>query len=253
MRDVGILILVDQDVAEAPLIVGEYVLARAEDGEVVQQEVAEIGGVHFEQALLIGAVEIGRLAVGEIWPVLGADLVGGQAAILPALDRTQKRACRHHLVVEARGLKDLLGETKLIVGVENGEVLFEPDHLGMAAQDARRDGMERAEPHAFATRADHLLEPLAHFVRGLVGEGDGEHLARKGAAQIEEMREAGGEHPGLAGAGAGQHQNRTLQRLDGLALRLVEGRQILRRGSRWRGRLNRRRRALIARKIEFGH
>jgi hypothetical protein len=36
------------------------------------------------------------------------------------------------------------------------------------------------------------------------------------------MGDAGGQHAGLAGAGAGQHQNRAVERLDGVALLRIE-------------------------------
>ena len=45
LRDVGILILVDQDVAETALIVGKHVLVLCEELEAKQEEIAEIGGV----------------------------------------------------------------------------------------------------------------------------------------------------------------------------------------------------------------
>ena len=122
--------------------------------------------------------------------------------------------------------EDLLQQPDLVVGVEDREVRLEPDRLGMAAQDARGERVEGAEPHPFGGAADHRLEPLAHLARRLVGEGDREQLAGKGAAGRQDMGEAGRQHPGLAGAGAGQHQHRPVDRLDGAALRLVEAGKV---------------------------
>ncbi len=56
LRDVGVLVLVDQDIAEAPVVVGEDLGVLGEQGQVVQQEVAEIDGVDGRQALLIALV-----------------------------------------------------------------------------------------------------------------------------------------------------------------------------------------------------
>jgi hypothetical protein len=56
--------------------------------------------------------------------------------------------------------------------------------------------------------ADQHADALLHFARRLVGEGDGEDLAREGAAGGQDVGDAGGQHARLAGAGAGQHQNR---------------------------------------------
>jgi hypothetical protein len=58
--------------------------------------------------------------------------------------------------------------------------------------------------------ADENADALLHLARRLVGEGDGEDLRRPGEAEIENVGDAGGQHPGLAGAGAGQHQDRAL-------------------------------------------
>jgi hypothetical protein len=52
------------------------------------------------------------------------------------------------------------------------------------------------------------------LARGLVGEGDGEDFRRPRAAERENVCDAGGEHAGLAGAGAGQHQDRAVEGLD---------------------------------------
>ena len=41
------------------------------------------------------------------------------------------------------------------------------------------------------------------------------------------MGDAGGQHPRLAGAGAGEHEQRALERLDRLALLLVERAEIV--------------------------
>ena len=57
-------------------------------------------------------------------------------------------------------------------------------------------------------------DALLHLARRLVGEGDGEDLPGPGLAGGEDMGEPGGQHPGLAGAGAGQHQQRAVDRLD---------------------------------------
>ena len=98
----------------------------------------------------------------------------------------------------------MLQEPDLVVGVENGEIGFQPDQFRMAAQDARADRMKGAEPrHALDRLADHLADALLHLARRLVGEGDREDFRRPGAAKAENMRDARGQNARLAGAGAG--------------------------------------------------
>ena len=115
-------------------------------------------------------------------------------------------------------VEDLLDQADLVVDAENGEVALEADQFGVAAQDLDADGVEGAEPgHALDDLADHLADALLHLARRLVGEGDGQDLARVGAAEVEDMGDAGGQNAGFAGSGAGQHQNRAVQGLDRFA------------------------------------
>ena len=76
------------------------------------------------------------------------------------------------------------------------------------------------------TLADDLADAVLHLARRLVGEGDGEDLAGPGAAEAEDVGDAHGQHAGLAGAGAGQHQHRAVERLDRLALLRIEPGEI---------------------------
>ena len=67
---------------------------------------------------------------------------------------------------------------------------------------------------------------LLHLARGLVGEGDGEDLARPCLAGGDQVGEARGQRRGLAGARAGEHQDRPFGRQHRLALRRVQALQI---------------------------
>ena len=90
------------------------------------------------------------------------------------------------------------------------------------------NGMEGAEPrHALHHAADQLSDALLHFARRLVGEGDGEDLRGPRPAQAQNMGYARGEHARLAGAGAGQHQKRSVERLDRLTLLGVQRIEIV--------------------------
>jgi len=46
--------------------IGQHVRVLGEDGQVVQQQVAEIAGVQHPQAVLVGGVERGAAVVGEV-------------------------------------------------------------------------------------------------------------------------------------------------------------------------------------------
>src|SRR6201985_1639926 len=65
LRDVGVLIFVHQDELEAALILPQNIRMLAEDPDVLQQEIAEIGGVEDLQPLLIAGIELAALAIAE--------------------------------------------------------------------------------------------------------------------------------------------------------------------------------------------
>ena len=210
----------------------------AEQADVLQQQIAEIGGVEDFQPLLIAGVELAALAVAEHRGFAGGHLRRRQAAILPAVDQSGQHPRRPALVVDIFGLQQLLEQPDLIVDVEHGEIGLELHQFGMDAQDAAADRMEGAEPrHAFDGLAEHLAEPELHLARRLVGEGHRQDFVRPRPALAQDVGDAGGQHPGFAGAGAGQHQNRPVQRHHRLALLRIEAGEILRtgRGPRTRG------------------
>jgi hypothetical protein len=89
----------------------------------------------------------------------------------------------------------------------------------VAAQDLGADGVEGAEPgHALAGGADQRADPVLHLPGGLVGEGHRQDVEGARPPGGDQVGGAGGQHPGLAGAGAGQHEDRALRGLDGAAL-----------------------------------
>jgi len=142
-------------------------------------------------------------------------------------------AGRPALLVDVLGLKDLLQETDLVVGVEDGEVALQTDQLGVAAQDLDPDRVEGAEPgHPLDRFADQRADALAHLAGGLVGEGDGEDLAGPRLAGGKNVGDACGQHPRLAGPRPGEHQHRSVQGLDRLALLRVESGKVARSGRR---------------------
>ena len=222
LDDVGVLVFVDQDVAEAALEVGENVALLAKEPQRFEQEIAEVDGVQRLEPALVERVEGGAAAAGEARRFACGDVLGIEPAILPAVDQARQRARRPALVVEILRLQDLLQEPQLIVGVEDGEVRPQSDQFGMHAQDLDPDRMERAEPgHALRGAGEHG-DALAHLARGLVGEGDGENFVRAGASGRDQMRDARRQHAGLADPRAGQHQHGTVEGLDGAPLLVVE-------------------------------
>ena len=222
LSHIGVLILVHHDVGDAAVIFGQHIGMRPEDGQHMQQQITEIDRVQRQQPGLVGLVELAQAAIGKIAGLGNANLVGGQATILPALDHTAQKPDRPALRVNVVRHHQLLENAVLVIHVENGEIAAQPHEIGMPPQHARRKSMECAEPHLFRHRADHAGDPHLHLARRLVGEGHRKDVPGLGLAGRNQFGKARGEYPGLAGSGAGEHQQRAGQGLHRLALRVVQ-------------------------------
>ena len=208
----------------------------AKQAQAFEKEVAEIGGVQDLQSVLIMGVERATLAVGEGLRLAGRHLVGHKAAVLPAIDLVGERTRRPALVIDVVGLQHLAQQADLVVRVEDREARFEPDEFRMTAQDLGRNRVERAEPrHTLRHGAGKERHALLHFPRRLVSEGDGKDLVGAGTAGRQNVGDARRQHARLAGAGAGQHEDRPFDRFDGGPLFRVEAVEIRTAAGRHRG------------------
>jgi hypothetical protein len=116
-------------------------------------------------------------------------------------------------------LHHLLQQPELVVGVEDGEVGLDSPTSSACRRSIRAHSAWNVPSQSPSSRlAEDRGDPLAHLARGFVGEGDRQDLARKSLFTQQDMGEPRGQHAGLAGAGAGQHQQRTVDGFHRLAL-----------------------------------
>ena len=149
LGDVGVLVLVDQNVAELLLVViGDFSIV-AEQGQHVQQQIAEIAGVERAQPLLVIVIEGQCQPVDGVGALGGGNAIGREPAILPALHDAREQARRQLLGVDLAGLGQLLDQPQLVIGIKDAEAGLQADQLGMAAQHPCADGMESPHPPAF--------------------------------------------------------------------------------------------------------
>ncbi len=222
LGDVGVLVLIDEDIAEPALVLRQHVLVRVEDGQHVQEKVAEIHRVERPQPLLVLGVYLGAHVV-EGRSLGSRHLLRAPGAVLPVVDETGELARGPAFLVDVGGDDELFEKPHLVVGVEDREVRLQPHEFGVAAQELDPDGVEGAEPgHPLDRFAEEACHAVLHLARGLVGEGDGQDLVRPRLAGVEKVRDPGGERAGLAGARAREHQDRAIQRQHRLALRRVQ-------------------------------
>ena len=267
LQRVGVLVLVDLHVAPAPVVAGEDVGAALEQRDGERDEVVEVQRVgplelgvdlppHRDDHLLDVVVqdepaELVRRGGGE--PLAGDDVALG------ARDRGQ------HLVAVDAGLvgaREVAVQHALLVALVVDRVARRaPGVAGVRAQDPRAQRVEGAERDGGGeVGADAAREALAHLAGGLVGERDRQDLAGVRDAALDEVRGALGHDARLAGAGAGDDEQRAVGAQHGLALlgiqRAVRAVAAERSACRWlraRGRAARRSRRAPLRRAAAGH
>ena len=82
--------------------------------------------------------------------------------------------------------------------------------------------MESADPHAAHRKAQEVLDPFAHLVGGLVGEGHGQNGIGRDFKRLDEIRDAVGQNARFSAAGAREHQYGSGRGPHGLSLRVVQ-------------------------------
>ena len=105
-----------------------------------------------------------------------------------------------------------------IILVVDGERAREAEQLGLAPQQPRGEAVEGADPEAGRIAAEHAPDARLHFPGGLVGEGHREDALDRHPMLLDEVDDARREHPGLARAGAGEHEHGAVDVLHGLTL-----------------------------------
>ncbi len=214
----NVLVLVDHEVAVLVAHRGGNPLVVLQDGDGQQQHVLEVDVLPVGLHVLVGLED-------------ARDGGGVQPAGLPAVRRCGDVALRG----EHRDLRpfDLRGEVadRGAVGVGAQAPGGLGDQRGLVVDDAgqrtadglrpevlqlaQRRGVEGARLHRAGAE---LAQAGAHFCGGAGGEGDGQQRAGLVDARVHPVGDAVGDGPGLAGAGAGEHAQRPVQRGCHLAL-----------------------------------
>ena len=218
---VGVLILVDANVAEALLVLVEHLGAGTQQLERAHEQVVEVHGVGGAQAALQLQVDLRGLfvvgAVGGFEHVLGPD-----HGVFGRADLAANHVDGELLLLDAERLHNVAHHALGIVVIVNGELTGVAQQVGVLAQHAHAHGVEGAHPHAAGAVGDERRQTLAHLGRSLVGKRDCQDLPGLNAQITEHVRNAEGQDAGLTRAGAGKDQQRTLGGQDRLALGGVE-------------------------------
>ena len=152
----------------------------------VEQQVIEVEGVCGLQAALVFGIHARHDLRHRILR-LRSELLRDNQMVLRIGNAAANELVGETLRVYLKHIHDLFNQPLGIVGVVNGEVAREAKHLGIGTQNAHAHAMEGRNPHAACRAAHEALQTLAHFAGGLVCEGDGENLPRRGAAVLQQV------------------------------------------------------------------
>ncbi len=222
LRVVRVLVLVDEDVAEGLLPVGQRLGEALEDLHGEHEHVVEVDGVRCVQPALVQLVHLRDRLVPE-----GGDarevVLRRDELVLRARDLRVDAARREALRVLPELLEAGLDEPHLVLVVVDRERRAVAEPLRFTSEHAPAGGVEGQDPDRARGGAEHPLEALAHLPGRLVRERDREDLARLDLQVLDEVGDAVRQDAGLSRARAGDHEQRPLGVLNGLALGLIEG------------------------------
>ena len=100
------------------------------------------------------------------------------ALVLATVDKPLHLLWRPPGFVQLQRLHGTLHQPQLVLGIEYLKPLRQTGFLPVTAQQAVRQTMEGADPHAGNRRLDHFLDAAAHFTGSLVGKGHRENGIR---------------------------------------------------------------------------
>ena len=216
LREVGILILVDEDILE-PVLIFEQRLGRIAQEDIHKvEQVVEIHGVRLVQTVVVFGEDlrnhrlVGHPVVGLDFGVVGI-LLRRQEAGFGHGDTAQHESGGVLLGIQPHLLDDALDQRFGVVRVVDGDVGGESDLLGLHPEDAVEDGVESAHRDRLGqVAADQVHDTLAHLRRGLIGESQRQNPVRTDVINSQHVGDAVGQHTGLTGARTRQNHHRTL-------------------------------------------
>ena len=218
---VGVLVLVDQHVLEALLVLGQHVGGGLEQPDGVDQEVVEVHGPGPLESGLVLAVDVGDPLLGRRRDQAGV-LVDADQVVLGRADGGVHRPGGEPLGVDVQVPEHVAGEADGVGLVVDGEARRVAQAVGAPAQDADAGRVEGRDPHLLGHRPDQGPDPRLHLGRGLVGEGDGDEAEGRDAPFLDQVGDAVGQHPGLARTGPSDDEQWAITVDDGLPLRGVQ-------------------------------
>ena len=223
LRIVGVLILVHHDIAETVLIRCEHLVMGMKQLHGQHEQIIEIHGVILAEPLLILVIGVrNALVLIAQSRVLLAVVQRRQKLILGRGDLRQNSALPQVLRVDLQVFADFLHQGSLVVRIVDRERRLISQKFNVPAKDPDTHGVKGRDPDALRAEADHPVHPLPHLSRRFIGESDRKNIPWIHAALVHQICDPVRDHSGLAAAGTGQDQYRSLCVPHSLPLLLIQ-------------------------------
>ncbi len=218
LQFVGVLKLVNQDVAKTPLVMLSHSRVVTQQLVTAQHQLAKIDHAFALALFFIQGVNLDLFAA---FFVAHRHVFGTLAVFLAGGNEPSQLLGRKALVVDVELFAQALDGRELVLGVQNLKALRQIRHLAMRPQKTVAQAVKRPDPHAAHIHRQHVRQAGHHFLGGLVGEGDRQNATGRDLPGLQQPSDAGGQHPRLARTGAGEDQRmRVGQRHRGQLLRI---------------------------------
>ena len=148
--------------------------------------------------------------------------------------QADRRLVEVAVVIERQGGQVAFQDEEGVDRVDDRRPRGQPDARTMLAEQLQAIGVERADPDARGLRRCDQRDALAHLLRRLIGEGQGQDRLGRGAAR-EQVGDARRQSAGLPGPWAGLDQHRATRGMGRLLLARIEGGHLVRRPRRGGG------------------
>ena len=149
LQGVGVLILVDEDVAEFAAVVVPHLRHGLQQADGVPQQVIEVQRVGFAEFSIVKRIHFTYVDFAEVVDLtpLGLEFLRRLAVVLGAGDDRLDLAGREGLFLQPQLLENILDHALAVIGVIDGKAAIKAQSVDVTAQDADAGGMERGGPH----------------------------------------------------------------------------------------------------------
>jgi hypothetical protein len=220
---VGVLVLVDQQVADPPPLRRQDVRALAQEAHRAGDQVVEVERAGRGELLLVEEIDARDPLPCEIGLRL-LESLRRHERVLGVRDARAHGAGRQDLVGDLQLLHGFLHEGQLVRGVGDREPRRQFRGGRVTPQQPQRPGVKRSDEGEDPGSSEQLARALAHLLRGLVRERDRQDRARI-HPRLHQPRQPVRDDARFAGARARQDEQGAFLMQDRLALLGVQARQ----------------------------